>query len=41
MNKDVPEQGLSTLKVTATWNEGNEGDRNREFVLTSLRFDGA
>ncbi len=41
VNKDVPEQGLSTLKVTATWNEGNEGDRNREFVLTSLRFDGA
>lgn len=38
VNKDVPEQGLSTLKVTATW---NEGDRNREFVLTSLRFDGA
>ncbi len=37
VKKDVPMQGLSTLKVTATW---NEGDRNREIVLTAVRFDG-
>ncbi|MBI5193205.1 MAG: prepilin-type N-terminal cleavage/methylation domain-containing protein [Nitrospirae bacterium] len=37
LKKDVPMQGLSTLKVTATW---NEGDSNREIVLTAVRFDG-
>lgn len=35
--KDTPEEGLSTLQVITTW---YEGDKERQLVLTSLRFDG-
>lgn len=37
VKRDVPEQGLSTFEVTASW---NEGDKARQLVLKTLRFDG-
>ncbi len=36
VRRDVPEQGLSTIDVTSSW---NEGDRIRQIVLTTLRFN--
>ena len=36
VRKGLPEQGLSTIDVTSSW---NEGDRIRQIVLTTLRFN--
>lgn len=36
VTKDVPEPGLSTINVTASW---NEGDNIKQFVLETLRFN--
>ena len=37
IKKDVPEGGLSLIEVIATW---FEGEKERELVLTTIRFDG-
>lgn len=36
VQKDDPAEGLSTIEVVATW---QEGEKKRELVLTYLRFD--
>ncbi|MDD5433898.1 MAG: prepilin-type N-terminal cleavage/methylation domain-containing protein [Nitrospira sp.] len=36
VKKDVPDPGLSTLEVTASW---KEGDNNKQLVLKTLRFN--
>jgi len=37
IKKDTPEEGLSLIEVIATW---FEGEKERELVLTTIRFDG-
>lgn len=37
VKRDVPEQGLSSFEVTASWYEGNIA---RQLVLKTLRFEG-
>ena len=37
IKKDTPVKDLSTMEVTAAW---YEGEKKRELVLTTLRFDG-
>jgi len=37
IKKDAPEEGLSLIEVIATW---FEGEKERELVLTTIRFDG-
>lgn len=36
VRKDIPAEGLSTIEVTTTW---HEGEKKRELILTTLRFD--
>ena len=36
VRKDVPAEGLSTLEVISAW---YEGERKRQLVLTTLRFE--
>lgn len=36
VKNDVPSEGISTLEVITTW---YEGERKRDLVLTTLRFD--
>lgn len=36
VKKDLPEHGLSTLEVTASW---KEGDNNKQLVLKTMRFN--
>ena len=36
VRKDVPAEGLSTLEVISAW---HEGERKRQLVLTTLRFE--
>lgn len=37
VRKGVPAEGLATLKVIATW---QEGEKERSLVLTTIRFEG-